>query len=464
MAEDSTHATTADATAILDATVGELPSVAPVKDVLVLAWSEAQGRGPEVMKIPRGGVILGRGMERFPGGRLIDPRMSREHVEVRRDRGKWVARDMGSRNGTRLDGRPLDGSAVLEPGTVLRLGGTIVVFGVYKESQAGADIATLVGSSSAMDDVRAAIAAVAGHDASVLVTGETGTGKEVVASAIHTASGRRGEFVAVNCGAMSEGVLESELFGHKKGAFTGATGDKRGLFEAADGGTIFLDEVGEMPEALQVKLLRVLETRKVRPVGATAERPIDARVVAATNRDLVDRVRSGDFRSDLYARLAQWPISLPPLRERREDIPELCRALLRRRGEGWREPALNLLEALMVHTWPLNVRGLNNVLGAAVIGAGDEEELTMTARIEEMLEAEKAMAEAPPDMASLQRTMPTVAALKPPAPTPEVDDVRRALAETKGSVAAAARVLGASRQQIYRIVEAEGIDLSAFRG
>ncbi len=464
MAEQHPDATIVDPTAVIDATQGELPSVAVEREVLVLAWSEAQARGPEVLPIPRGGLTLGRGMTGFAGGPLLDPRMSREHSEIRRDRGRWIVTDLGSRNGTRLDGRKLEGSAALEPGTVLRLGSSLFVYSVYRERKRAVPVdRQLVGSSSAMEMVREAIAAVAPHDTSVLLCGETGTGKEVVAGALHRASGRAGAFVAVNCGAVSEGVLESELFGHRKGAFTGATADKRGLFEAADGGTILLDEFGEMPEALQVKLLRVLESRAVRPVGANTERPIDARVVAATNRDLVGDVRDGRFRSDLYARLAQWPIDLPPLKDRREDVPELARTMLERRGEGHRRIGLKLLEALMVHSWPLNVRGLANVMGAAVIAAGDDDELAMTPRIEDMLAAERARAEPPDEMISLQSTVPSTYALNRPAPTPESEHVLAALKESKGSVAAAARALGASRQQLYRIVEAEGWDLASFR-
>lgn len=400
MGNDPPDATTFDATAILDVTQGELPFVEAVRDVLVLAWGDAQARGPEVLPLPRQGIVLGRGMTGFPGGKLLDPRMSREHARLHRERGGWVITDLGSRNGTRIDGRTLEGPATLEPGTVLGLGGSLFVYSEYRERCRDVPRdGELVGSSSVMEDLRAAITSVAQHDASVLLTGQTGTGKEVVARAIHRASGRKGSFMAMNCGAMSEVVLESELFGHKKGALVGANADKRGLFEAADGGTVLLNEVGEMPDALQVKLLRVLEGGAVRPVGGIAERPVDVRVLAATNRDLVSDVRKGAFRLDLYARLAQWPIQLPPLNERREDIPELARKMLNRRGQGNRRIGLRLLEALMTHSWPLNVRGLANVMGAAVIGAGEDEDLRMTRRIEEMLAAERAMsaAEVPAD-------------------------------------------------------------------
>ncbi len=460
---ERTDMTVADPTAVFDATLGDLPSVEPERDVLVLAWS-GEGRGPESMPVKRGGVELGRAMEGFPGGPLVDDRMSRRHAAIRRERGRWTIVDLSSRNGTRLDGRRLEGQAALDKGSVLRLGTSLFVLSRRKgQPQAASTDTELIGASGDMEAVRRAVAAVAPHPNSVLVTGETGTGKEVVAGALHRASGRSGRFVAVNCGAVSDGVLESELFGHRKGAFTGAVGDKEGLFTAADGGTLFLDEVGEMPEALQVKLLRVLETRKVRPIGSTREHAVDVRVVAATNRDLVESVRSGRFRSDLFARLNQWPVVLPPLRERREDIPQLAVHLLARRGDSGRAITLGLMEALMVHPWTLNVRGLANVLGAAAIACPPGQPLELVEQVAAMLEADRALAEPATDEAASMRTMPTVPMVKKPSPTPELAQVGEALREHKGSVAAAARAVGASRQQIYRLIEAEGWDLDDFR-
>jgi transcriptional regulator with PAS, ATPase and Fis domain len=201
----------------------------------------------------------------------------------------------------------------------------------------------------------------------VVVTGETGTGKEIVAHLIHRRSGRPGPFVAVNCAGFTESLLASELFGHVRGAFTGAIAEQPGLFRAAHGGTLFLDEAGDIPVALQATLLRVLETWNIRPVGSTRDVPVDVRVVAASNRDLVTLVRKGLFRADLYSRLAQWTIHVPALRERREDIPALSRALLSQHGAGERTLTPDLEEALLVHPWPLNVRGLANVLSVAAI-------------------------------------------------------------------------------------------------
>jgi DNA-binding NtrC family response regulator len=229
----------------------------------------------------------------------------------------------------------------------------------------------LVAQSPAMRRVIELMRRAADSDATVLVTGESGTGKEVVARAIHLASARRPRrFVPVNCGAVPEALVESELFGHVKGAFTGAAAAHAGLFGEADGGTIFLDELGELPLAMQVKLNRALQERAVRPVGGTEERAIDVRVVAATNVDLKAAAAAGRFREDLYYRLAIFPLHIPPLRDRREDIPALAALFLERHAradraiEGFTPEAL---AALAEHDWPGNVRELENVVQRALV-------------------------------------------------------------------------------------------------
>lgn len=229
----------------------------------------------------------------------------------------------------------------------------------------------IVGKSPRMLEVYRTIGTVAGADSTVLITGESGTGKELVARAIHEASDRKDKpFVSINCSAFPETLLESELFGYMKGAFTGANFNKRGLFESAGGGSLFLDEIGDMTPAMQVKLLRVLQERKLRPLGGTSEVPIDVRVIAATNCDLAEEIKEGRFREDLYYRIAVITIQLPPLRERAEDIALLADSFLRRYAEkagkfitGISPEAMRCLES---YSWPGNVRQLENTIERAV--------------------------------------------------------------------------------------------------
>ncbi len=233
-----------------------------------------------------------------------------------------------------------------------------------------ADQGRLIGVSADIQLVRQMIEKVAPSPATVLVTGESGTGKELVARQIHDLSGRDGPFVAVNCGAIPEHLLESELFGHERGAFTGATSARAGRFEQANGGTFFLDEIGDMPSVMQVKLLRVLEERVIERVGSTRSIPVDVRLVAATHRDLPERIAAGRFREDLYYRLSVFPIEVSPLRDRPEDIAplieEFVRRLMRQRAVTLRfsAHAMQLLEA---YDWPGNVRELANLIERLVV-------------------------------------------------------------------------------------------------
>ncbi len=234
----------------------------------------------------------------------------------------------------------------------------------------------LVGTSAGMERVRTLISKVAPTQSTVLILGETGTGKELVARAVHDQSPRAGEpFVAINCGALPETLIESELFGHRKGAFTGADEHRVGLFEVANNGTIFLDEIGELPKAMQAKLLRVLESREIRRVGENRATMVDVRVVCATHRDLPEMVAAGDFREDLMYRINTFEIFLPPLRDRIEDIPELAGHLLSRfRGKSrtaTHHLADDAIAALKAHVWPGNVRELANVIEHSTILCDD---------------------------------------------------------------------------------------------
>ncbi|MEE9280593.1 MAG: sigma-54 dependent transcriptional regulator [Myxococcota bacterium] len=232
----------------------------------------------------------------------------------------------------------------------------------------------LIGASPAMRDIFALIKKISSSRSSVLITGDSGTGKEVVARTIHfTGSRAERPFVPINCTAMPEGLLESELFGHARGAFTGAYTAKRGLFEEANGGTLFLDEIGDMPALLQGKLLRVLQDREIRPVGANRSVRVDVRIITATNRDLKEEIAQGRFRNDLFYRLNVIPVHLPPLRERPEDIPALARAFARKHGGAAARISTEAMNRLMRLPWEGNARELENAIERALALSGGEQ-------------------------------------------------------------------------------------------
>jgi len=244
-------------------------------------------------------------------------------------------------------------------------------FAFKRDAASRNSLENFIGSSPVIEKLKATIRTVAPTASTVLIYGESGTGKELVARAVHSCSTRASEpFVSINCGAFPETLLESELFGYVKGAFTGASQNKRGLFEVASGGTIFLDEIGEMSLSMQVKLLRVLQERTIRPVGGTQETPVDVRVIAATNRDLREMIANGTFREDLYYRVSVIPIQVPALRERREDVELLANHFLKKYSTAAQKSILRIsqesLDALKAFEWPGNVRQLENTIERAV--------------------------------------------------------------------------------------------------
>ncbi len=311
-------------------------------------------------------------------------------------------------------------------------------------------------------------------DVTVLLEGDSGTGKEVAARALHAESARRsGPFVAVNCGAIPEGLIESELFGHEKGAFTGATERRRGCFEQANGGTIFLDEIGELRTDLQVRLLRVLQERAIQRVGGTGKRNIDVRVLAATNRDLKAMASVGGFREDLYYRLAVFPVRLPPLRERSHDVLLLAEAFVQRfaKSHGRRIAGVTseARRALESYDWPGNVRELENVLERAVI-LEDREAISLDSLPDEVLCAidpgQPPQFQVTPQSSAGEAGAAVASAVPPPpAPSPETAEdisplhdeecrlIRRALELTGWNIVEAARRLGIGRATIYRKIE-----------
>jgi two-component system response regulator GlrR len=296
---------------------------------------------------------------------LAEPTVSRKHVTLEICPQGVIVTDLGSRNGTFYLGHRVD-KMTLTLGSSIQVGAATLTFAADTDALAGMVLAEesfrgMWGVSFAMRRVFAMLARLEGSLMPVLVLGESGVGKELIARAIHEGSRAKDTpLVAVNCAAIPRELIASELFGHKRGAFTGATDARQGAFEAADGGTLFLDEIGELPLAMQPVLLRALETGEIRPVGEERPRHVNVRLVSATNRDLAAEVTAGRFREDLYFRLAVVKIEVPPLRERQEDIEVLARAFARRAGAV--DLAPEVIAALQGHSWPGNVRELQNAV------------------------------------------------------------------------------------------------------
>lgn len=408
-------------------------------------------------------TTLGRAGSPEVLGLGADPRVSRQHATLTRSGGDLLLASQSS-SGTEVNGSTVE-RATLHDGDLILLGESALLVRTLHASETTApSLPGLLGESPPMRAVRRAVLRMAPQPLTVLLLGESGTGKEVVARSLHAASDRDGPFVALNCAAVPATLAESTLFGHVAGAFTGAQKASAGVFRGAERGTLFLDELAELPLELQAKLLRVLEDRQVVPVGSLAPVPVDVRVVAATNRNVVEEVRSGRFRGDLYARVAEFTLQLAPLRDRREDVLPL---LEHHYGGPLPPMQFELIRALLLHPWPFNVRELRTIASQLRILAEEApgERLPLHA-IAERLAASRLTRQAEPVRASEASapaaSSPAARRPRPTAPTrPELEALLR---QHGGSVSEVARATGRSRKQVYRWISAHGVDPDEYRG
>ncbi|HEX2573190.1 MAG TPA: sigma 54-interacting transcriptional regulator [Polyangia bacterium] len=415
-------------------------------------------------------VAIGRGDDRIakrdPDQRRLElylpsPYVSSRHAELRRSARGWRVYDQGSRNGTYINGERVE-EGPLRDGDVLQVGQTLLRLRTYLPAADDLDTApadrthpqpTEIGLTTLLPDLAARLArlpSIASSSVPVLLLGESGTGKEVLARVIHELSERSGALVSVNCGSLSETLLESQLFGHRKGAFTGATHDEPGFARAAHQGTLFLDEIGDLPEPAQAAFLRLLQEGEVVPVGSTRPQKVDLRVVAATHRPLEHMAKTGAFRSDLLARLSGYRHELVPLRDRREDLGLLVGTILRRLCRPATEvpriePEVGRL--LVQYAWPLNIRELEQCLASAVaLAQGD---MILSAHLPPQIREASPRHRPPPrrqgSQQDLRQTLITL------------------LEQYEGNVTQVARRLGKARNQIHRWLDRYQIEPNAYR-
>jgi transcriptional regulator of acetoin/glycerol metabolism len=460
---------TEHSTTITSASLGRRPEAAvanAIPQLVLLAISDdLQSPSSRHLLEDVDEVRFGRGeretTRRIDGGRRVlelrvpDRRMSSSHGSLVRTKAGWVLDDPESKNGAIVDGTVTRRTAIVD-GKLFELGRTFFLFRTTPTDPTALDVtdamlSPIPGLATFAGDLAerfAALSRIAPTLISVLLHGETGTGKELVARAVHDQSGRKGPFVAVNCGALPPNLIEAELFGHRRGAFTGAVGERLGFVRSADGGTLFLDEVAELPPASQAAFLRVLQEREVVPVGDDRAVKVDVRLCAATLRDLEALVAANEFRGDLYARLFGFSLTLPALRDRREDFGMLVRRLLRAiPGGAAIRLAPSALRALICHDWRFNIRELEKVLTTAVALA--PEGLVELAHLPDSMRQQQAAA--------------------PPAPPPdaEPDELRdrliALLTEHRGNVLAVSKALEARRTQVYRWIRRYKLDVDTFR-
>jgi DNA-binding NtrC family response regulator len=421
-------------------------------------------------------IVLGRG-DLGVAGRddaltvsVPDDRMSRVHARLIRRDDRFVLEDNDSKNGTFVNGRRSE-STLLDDGDVIEIGHTFFVYrehvphgspatpSVFAESTNPSDLplATCVPSLAKQFQ---RLARVADSNIPVVVLGETGTGKEVIARALHRMSRRPGALIALNCGAIPATLIESELFGVRKGAFSGAISDRPGLLRAADGGTLFLDEIGELPAPAQIAMLRVLQEQEVMPIGATRPIKVDVRVMAATHQPLDRMVEAGSFRADLMARLGGLKIQLPAVRERRDDLGLVIQSVLLRIGASKHlQLSRQAARAVFLYPFPGNIRELERALGLAVTlvdsnGIIELEHLPEALRVNEWKSGSASGSGSPSELKRVESA--------------RNDDERKArllvlLAQHRGRVAKVARAMGKARMQVHRWIQRYEIDLESFR-
>ncbi len=381
---------------------------------------------------------------------LQDARVSRRHAEVRATEEGLLVRDLGSTNGTFLDGARVRAACATD-GQVLRMGDHLFVV-CRRRPKFEADDLGLLGHSAELADIRQILRRVAPSALAVLIEGRTGTGKELIAQAIHKLSSRTGPLVPINCAALAPNLVESTLFGHRRGAFTGAAADQLGAFRAAQGGTLFLDEVGDLPFDTQPKLLRALESGEITPLGSTQAVHVDVRVVAATNVPLGEATAAGRFREDLLARLLGVRILAPTLQQRRVDVLLLFRRMLQDAGCKAR-PTVAAAEALVLYDWPRNVRELKQLAHRLAVLHGDREWLEL-----EHLGDEFQRPQLDPDSGFDQPTAPASDAGFELDGPPSRDQLLNWWQACGGNVSELARRVHRSRKQVYRWFEAAGLE------
>jgi DNA-binding NtrC family response regulator len=396
--------------------------------------------------------------------RIPDPKVSARHARFVQHEGLWTFEDLGSTNGSRIDGERVT-STELGDGALIEVGSTLLLF---RECRAptwleadkvvrGSPNPVLDTLSVAQEEAMRRLRRVAASPLPVLLSGETGTGKEVLAHEVHVLSKRAGPFVPVNCGALPESLMEAQLFGHTRGAFTGAARDEVGFVRSAEGGTLFLDEIADLHQSSQAALLRVLQNGEVTPVGSARPVHADVRIVAATHKDLDTLMQQGLFRRDLYARLAGYVHALPSLQDRQEDLGLLVAALLLRHARGAKvELRVETARALFAYAFPLNVRELEQCLSAAIVLAAGAP--ITPSHLPDKIRA--ARTSRPPAAESLaDRTLESLS----PEDSAIRDALAQALSESGGNVSEAARRMGKARQQAQRWLRRFGMDPQRFR-